>query len=323
VFVDMLPGQGGAVVWARRLRLKLARTVATRLGLPLLEALGPATALLRQARQLPADLTIVHNEVPHWVVPEERAGRPLAKIRATEGALLNRAAYVSTTSHALAAALQARYGGRRPLVISNAFPLQPDPRHGPPGDPPAFFWFSQTLGPGRGLALFLAAWRLTRESSRLVLLGQARAGFVDELRARLPPERRDQVEFLPLVPPAGLASVIARHDLGLALEQPFILNRDLTITNKILQYLNAGLAVVASDTAGQREVLAGAPEAGVLVDLHETTHLARQLDGLLADRGALAARQRAARRLAEGQYCWEHEAPRLQAAVASALVFQP
>ncbi len=343
VCVDLLPGQGGAAVWGRRFRLRLARTLATRLGLPLMEALGPAAALLRQARRLPADLTIVHNEVPHWagthlladgrrvaadmedwhsedLLPGERAGRPLARIRATERALLHRASYVSTTSHALAVALQARHGGRSPLVFSNAFPLQPDPRRGPPGEPPAFFWFSQTLGPGRGLELFLAAWRLTREPSRLVLLGSPRAGYVEELRARLPSERQGRVELLPLVPPDGLASIIARHDLGLALEQPFILNRDLTITNKILQYLNAGLAVVASDTAGQREVLAGAPEAGVLVELAETTQLAGRLDGLLADRGALAARSRAARRLAEDQYCWEHEAPRLLNAVTTALV---
>jgi glycosyltransferase involved in cell wall biosynthesis len=340
--VDMLPGRGGPAVWGRRLRLRLARTLATRLGWPLMEAMGPAGALLSHARRLPGDLTIVHNEVAHWVgtrllaegrrvaadmedwhsedlLPEERAGRPLARIRATERALLHRAAYVSTTSHALAAALQARHGGARPLVISNSFPLQSDPRRGPPGDPPAFFWFSQTLGPGRGLGQFLAAWRLTREPSRLVLLGQSRAGFGEELRARLPPERREQMELRPLVPPAELATIIARHDLGLALEQPFIPNRDLTITNKILQYLNAGLAVVASDTAGQREVLAGAPEAGLLVELHETTQLARQLDRLLADRATLAARQRAARKLAEDQYCWEREAPRLLNAVETAL----
>jgi len=341
VTVDLLPGMGcpGAVVWQRRIRQRLARSLATRLGLPLMEALGPASALLRQARRLPADLTIVHNEVPHWVgtrllsigrrvaadmedwhtedlLPEERAGRPLARMRATERVLLNHAAYVSTTSQALADALWSRHGGRRPVVISNAFPLQPDPHQGAPVEPPAFFWFSQTLGPGRGLGLFLAAWGLTRHPSRLVLLGQPRAGFAGELLARLPEDRRGRVEFLPLAPPAALASIIARHDVGLALEQPFILNRDLTITNKILQYLNAGLAVVASNTAGQREVLAHAPAAGLLVNLQETTRLASELDQLLADQPALAARQRAARQLAVDHYCWEHEVPRLLAAVA-------
>jgi glycosyltransferase involved in cell wall biosynthesis len=107
--------------------------------------------------------------------------------------------------------------------------------------------------------------------------------------------------------------------VGLALEQPFIVNRNLTVTNKILQYLNAGLAIVASDTAGQREVLARQPEAGVIVELHETTRFAETLDSLLADRTALSRRQAAARKLAEDAYCWEREAPRLLALVARVL----
>ena len=44
---------------------------------------------------------------------------------------------------------------------------------------------------------------------------------------------------------AAIATV-ARHDIGLALEQPFIVNRDLTITNKILQYMNAVRALRGS-----------------------------------------------------------------------------
>jgi glycosyltransferase involved in cell wall biosynthesis len=243
----------------------------------------------------------------------------LRKLQDIERILLHRAAYVSTPSHVLAEALHARHGGRPPIVIGNSFPLQPTPRAGPPGTPPAFFWFSQTLGPGRGLELFLAAWRCTQCPSRLVLLGEDRSDFAARLLASLPDSHRERVTFLSLVPPHDLPAVIAQHDIGLALEQPFIVNRDLTITNKILQYLNAGLAVVASTTAGQREVLQQGPAAGIQVELGETTRLAEQLDRLLADRDGLAARQGAARELAERVYCWEQEAPRLVAAVNSAL----
>jgi len=54
---------------------------------------------------------------------------------------------------------------------------------------------------------------------------------------------------------------IAEHDIGFAGETPSIRSRDLTATNKILQYLLAGLAVVASDTAGQRECAGQASDA--------------------------------------------------------------
>ena len=223
----------------------------------------------------------------------------------------------------LARALQAKYGGRCPAVISNCFPLQPDPHRGPVGQPPAFFWFSQTLGPGRGLELFLSAWRQTRQPSRLSLLGQPSPGFDRLLLSHLPAACHPLVSFLPPVLPADLPATIARHDVGLALEQSSIVNRDLAVTNKILQYLNAGLAIAASDTSGQREVLAQRPDAGFLLNLSDPGDTANRLDQLLSDRPELSRRQHAARRLAEEVYCWEKEAPRLLSLVAEALQTRP
>ncbi|MEO0055698.1 MAG: hypothetical protein RLZZ50_1645 [Verrucomicrobiota bacterium] len=328
--IDLLDGPRA---WLRRAAVRLARDCASRGGLATIHALGPASALLRRARAIPADLVIVHNEIAHWaglrmiaagrrvaadiedwhsedLLPEHRVGRPLSSLRRVERALLHRAAYVSTTSHALAEGLHARYGGRRPAVITNSFSLPPAPRSAA-GEPPSFFWFSQTTGPGRGLEAFATAWAGTSSASRLVLLGQIAGDFDRRILGLLPESRRRDVEFLPPVPPAALPGLIARHDIGLALEQPDIVNRDLTITNKILQYLGGGLSIVATPTAGQREVMANAPEAGVLESFADPVAAAGVLDALLADRNALAARRAAARRLAESRYCWEQEAPNL------------
>lgn len=341
--VDLIPGYSAnrATLILRRGISWLARKRPPALKLGQSLALGPVSELLKKTRTLPADLTIVHNEAAHWVgaqllatgrrvaadiedwhsedlLPGTRFRRPLKLIRSVESLLLNRAVYTTTTSQALAHALHERYGGKRPEVISNSFPLQ-ETWHGHPNPTPSFFWFSQTLGPGRGLELFLAAWARTSRASRVVLLGEPQGDYGASLLARLPPDKRSQLSFRPLVAPTELPAVIAEHDIGLALEQSFIVNRDLTITNKILQYLNAGLAVVASDTAGQREVLSHAPDAGIIVKLTETTELAGTLDRLLADRDTLARRQAAARRLAEQVYCWEKEAPKLLALVEGAL----
>lgn len=339
----LAPGLAG---FHYRLSAWLARkgTVAFKWQTP--RSLGPVRAQLQRARTLKADLAIVHNEGPHYIgtrllgegwrvcadiedwhsedlMPQDRVSRPQRLLREVEAALLRRCIHTTTTSHALSAALHARYGGARPHVITNSFPLQPAPNHPITDRPPAFFWFSQTLGPGRGLEHFLAAWARTTKPSRLVLLGEARRGFDELVRQRLPARFREQVSFLPLVPPTELPALIAQHDIGLALEQTFIVNRNLTITNKIIQYLNAGLAVVASDTAGQREVLAHDPTAGIVVETHETTAFARTLDDLIGDRAALLARQQAARRLAENVYCWEREEPRLLALVERALQSSP
>jgi glycosyltransferase involved in cell wall biosynthesis len=343
VALDQFSGRGisGARAFCSRLRTWIAKR-CTRFGLQSTQALGPTGALGGMARDFEADLTIVHTEMPFsigcdllargrrvaadfedWhsrdLLPETRSTRPIRLIAAAERELLRRSAYASTTSHAMAKALQGAYGGSLPLVISNSFPLQQ--RYSPPapGNPPSFFWFSQTIGPGRGLELFLAAWQQTVHGSRLTLLGDIDDGYRSSLIQRLPVKRRESLHFLPITSPDDLPAVIAEHDIGVALELNYPMSRGLTITNKILQYLNAGIAVVASDTPGQREVLARSKGAGVLVDLFQTGELAAQLDRILADRPLLESMKREARRAAVEAYCWEREAPRLIAAVGSAL----
>lgn len=338
--VDLLSGSPSRAFLVRA-RTALARRL-NRFGASRIEALGPAPELLAKARRIPADLTIVHNEISHWVglrlmrdgrrvsadiedwhsedlLPEARRERPLPALRALERTLLHSAEYVTTTSEALADALHARYGGVRPSAIMNAFPLQPSPEARAAGTIPRFFWFSQTIGLGRGLEAFIAAWASCSQRSRLVLLGDVDEAYRNRLVALATPARAADLEFLPIVPAAELPGVIARHDVGLALEDASIPNRDLTVTNKILQYLNAGLAVVASPTAGQREVLAHAPEAGIVADFGDPRRMAVVLDDFVADRGRLESRRRAARELAEARYCWEREAPKLVALVRSAL----
>jgi len=333
-----------------RLRTWLARKL-TALGFPSVHALGPYSALLHATAATPADLTIVHTELglcigrallgqrriaadfEDWhsedLLPSARQHRPLRQLRAAERELLHRAAYVVTTSECLADALHARYRGTRPQVLTNSFPVRsasapssdlPTTRSSllTTSSIPSLFWFSQTLGPGRGLEAFLAAWQRMRSRSKLVLLGEPVAGYADSLLSPLSSEQRARVQLRPLVSPTDLPDVIAQHDVGLALEQRHNPNHDLTISNKILQYLNAGLAVVASDTCGQREVLARA-QVGLLAPFEDPAAAAGVLDSLLQDRTRLDACQRAAGALAESHYCWEREEPRLLALVERAL----
>jgi glycosyltransferase involved in cell wall biosynthesis len=159
--------------------------------------------------------------------------------------------------------------------------------------------------------------------SHVFLLGGELQGYREKILRRLPPRRRDLVGFIPFVPPESLPQKLTGFDLGLALEPRWPRNKDLTISNKIFQYFNAGLAVVATDTAGQSEALRSVPDAGLLVAAHETGELARQLDCLLAEPARLRAMQTASRRAAEEQFCWEREVPHLLAAVDRALTAAP
>ena len=330
--------------FAQRSATWLARRLCSQLGIETAQALGPASALLRRARAFPADLTIAHTEIPLWVAQHleadgrrvavdmedwysedllfgDRRSRPLRLLHRAEAFALRHAAYVSLPSACMADGLRKLHGGKKPLVLHNCFPLQPNPRTLRPetGGPPRFIWFSQTIGPGRGLELFIAAWARTTQPSELCLLGDERAGYREKLLSRLPTERHAHLHFFPSVPPGELPGRLAEFDIGLALEPRWPVNRNIAITNKILQYLNAGLAIVATDTDGQQEVMRAAPDCGLLVTAHETAEFAMRLDALLGDRARLRAAQQAARAAAEREFCWERETPRLLAAVAGAL----
>ena len=321
-----------------------ARQLCSEFEIETAQTLGPAGALLRFARSFPADLTIVHTEIPIWAAQHlirdgrkvavdvedwysedllfaDRQSRPINLLRKAESFALQHAAYSSATARSMADALAEAYHGPPSLVIRNSFPLQPRSRvDTPPREgPPRFIWFSQTIGPGRGLELFFAAWAKTTHPSQVFLLGDERPGYREKLLGRLPPSRRGDVHFIPLVTPEQLPDKLAEFDIGLALEPRWPLNRNITITNKILQYLNAGLAVIATDTAGQKEVMQAAPDSGLLITAHETTEYAEKLDTLLGDSARLRATQLAARAAAAREFCWEQETPRLLAAVARAL----
>lgn len=333
-FADFL--QRGAT-WA-------ARRICSELEVETAQTLGPASALLRFARRFPADLTIVHTEIPIWAAQHliadgrrvavdvedwysedllyaDRQSRPIRLLRHAEQFALRHAVYSSATAQSMADALTNAYHCPPPIVLRNSFPLQPVSRADRPAttEAPSFIWFSQTIGPGRGLELFFAAWARTTAPSKVYLLGDERPGYRQKLLDRLPAGRRGDLHFIPLVTPEQLPGRLAEFDIGLALEPRWPLNRNITITNKILQYMNAGLAVIATDTAGQQEVMAAAPECGLLIAAHETTEYAAKLDALIGDHARLRAAQLASRAAAEREFCWERETPRLLAAVARAL----
>ena len=275
----------------RRVRRKAAHLAHRAIGRESPGRLGYAVApLLARAREIEADLYIAHSEqglyaawqlmrqgrrvgvdMEDWfsedLLPQARRGRPLKLLRFLEGELLRRGAYASCPSRAMSEALAGTYGGKAPVVLYNAFPWADrqtfDGRSCDRRDPglPSIFWYSQTLGPGRGIEDLVAALPLLERTAEVHLRGRAVADFEAGIRSRLPQAWQQRLFFHPLVANNELASRVAEHDIGFAGEVPHCRSRDLTVTNKILHYLVGGLAVVASDTAGQREVAARAPGA--------------------------------------------------------------
>ena len=116
-------------------------------------------------------------------------------------------------------------------------------------------------------------------------------GFENWLAHRVPEAWRGRIMVHGLVSYSELLSRITEHDIGFAGETPLIRNKDLTVSNKILQYLLGGLAVVASDTSGQREVARGAP-GGVFLYPSRDAHAWRRALTPFLDRSAPSGRPR-------------------------------
>lgn len=332
------PGFAGSLVrfWCRA-RVKAARVAFRFLGLESASQFGYAAAALRDAALgTQADLYIAHSEVglaaasellrrgrrigvdmEDWfsedMLPEARAAQPFRMLREMERTLLRASAHSSCPSQVMSGALAREYGCRPPAVVYNAFPwtdrARLDGRRVDRRDPgmPSIHWVSQTLGHGRGLEDLLAALPLLRQPAQVHLRGHPVAGFEQWLRKQLPADWRGRVFVHDLVPNDELLSRIAEHDVGFAGERKYCRSRDLTVTNKILHYLCGGLAVVASETAGQAEIAALAPGAVFLYPAGDSKALAARIDQLLGDPASLAAAKRAALAAAERALCWEKQ----------------
>ncbi len=123
----------------------------------------------------------------------------------------------------------------------------------------------------------------------------------------IPEQWRSQLFIHPLVSNQDLPHRIAEHDVGLALETPFCKSRDLTVTNKLFQYLQSGLATMATNTAGQREIMAQIPEAGELIPYDDPLALAEAINTYGHDRDRLKKAQRAAYQVGQTKFCYENQ----------------
>jgi glycosyltransferase involved in cell wall biosynthesis len=332
--------------WMSRLRRYLARRRFARTGSFTPELLGLFPRETRRfAGAFRADLTIAHSEGGLWVatrlqrdglrvgvdyedwfsedlLPADRIGRPCATIREMEGALLRSCRYTVTTSGALSGELQRTFAAPAPCVVYNTFPEAPiDGRRidRPDSSVPSLHWFSQTIGPSRGLETLFAALPLLHHRCQVTLRGRLLPAYRSWLESFVPGDRRASLHILPLVPNSELPSRLAEHDVGLALEQADNPSRDLTITNKFFQYLQAGLAVIATDTRGQQEAARLAPAACALVPQRNAAALAAAIDVLLADAQGLARAKAAAREAAQTVFAWERQQKVLTARAQEAL----
>lgn len=254
--------------------------------------------------------------------PDYDAERRL--VRAIEDRHLRGCAHVTAASPGIADAYVEAYGVKRPEVVLNVFPLTQAPpgptARGTAAPGPSLYWFSQTIGPDRGLECAVRAIGLAEARPHLYLRGTPVAGFVDRLEEiAIGCGATGRLHILPPDAPDKMERLAAAFDIGLCGEPAHTRNNAVALSNKLFTYLLAGIPVVMSDTPGQRgfAVEAGLTEQVYPVD--DAQVLAAMIDGLLGDPARLAAARAVAYRLGRERYNWENEIGSLLRAVRRAL----
>jgi glycosyltransferase involved in cell wall biosynthesis len=237
--------------------------------------------------------------------------------RRIEALYLPRCRHLTAASPEIARAYRDRYGMTMTPIL-NVFPLAQAPADPPAGrcsrrgGPLFVYWFSQTIGPGRGLEPFIQAMGKLRGRVMLSLRGSDFLGYSSRLKALAADAGvADAVRFLPSAPPDEMARLAAHHDVGLAPELLTPPNRAICLSNKIFTYLLAGIPVLLSDTLAQRNISADLGDAARLMELTNPDSIAAALNPWAADGDALATAKLAAWRLGQIRFNWDVEKQKL------------
>ncbi|WP_263840183.1 glycosyltransferase [Salinibacter sp.] len=235
--------------------------------------------------------------------------------------------YVTAASPGIAAAYADELGIKEPTTILNVFPRSERSGRTPPnelreehpGSGISLYWYSQTIGPGRGLEMVVRAMGRIRgrddDTPRVTL--SLRGGWADGYESTLRSLAHSvgledtQIRHLARTPPDQLIERAAQHDIGLALEQPNSRNHDICVSNKILSYLLSGLPIMATDTRGQQYVHQQVPEAVQVCPINDAAALAERLLVWIHDSEARRRAKRAANRASESRFNWGEEKKRL------------
>jgi glycosyltransferase involved in cell wall biosynthesis len=226
---------------------------------------------------------------------------------------LKRVAVVTAASPGIADAYAARYRIPPPTPILNVFPRSLRPpalRETETTGPLTLYWFSQVIGPDRGLEDVVQAMGMLKGCDiRLHLQGSWPAAYREDLMGLASSHGVDseRIVYLPTAPPDDLVHIAARYDIGLSLERRDPINRDICQTNKLFVCLLAGNALALTDTAGQRAIACDISDAAFLYSPGDASALASQLRRWHDDRAALQRAREAAWEAGERRYNWDVE----------------
>jgi glycosyltransferase involved in cell wall biosynthesis len=348
-FVDWRFGSAPWMYWTSRIRHRAACWTA-----PWIQATGAAEAavsritpeLRRAASRIDADLYIAHNlgALPAAWYAARRHGARLgfdaedchtgqmarddrmrAVVERVEQRYLPDCDYVTASSPQIADAYHDAYGIPTPRCVLNVFPKAQRPaapKSRPQALPLTLYWFSQTIGPDRGLEDVVRAMGRTPSNGAILhVRGFWAADYERQLR-HLAADNGvgdERIVSHPVAAPDEMVRRCATYDVGLALEAGRTRNSDLALPNKIFTYLLGGQAILATRTTAQRWLLDHVGEAALGYDPGDVDTLAAHLRRWIENPEALASARRASWACGDCRFNWEVESQGFLDVVRTAL----
>jgi glycosyltransferase involved in cell wall biosynthesis len=192
--------------------------------------------------------------------------RPVLKLAQLEEFAIKNGIFCTAASNSMSDALMSTYNARKKITtIYNSFPKTSSTED---CEMESGFvrvlWTSRTVGPDRGLETLVEALVLMQTPIEVHIIGECSIEYRNFILSSLKGTKH-LIVFIDFIKHTDLMKKIQWYHIGLAIEQYTPESRNKTITNKILQYIQAGLKVLATDTDGQSEVANYFPESVFLV----------------------------------------------------------
>jgi glycosyltransferase involved in cell wall biosynthesis len=221
---------------------------------------------------------------------------------------------VVTTNPSRAAELIRRHGNREVVVLANV-PERVDPIQPlDPGFPKGrrILLYQGGIYAGRAFEETIRAL-VALEDFHFVILGFGRESVVANLSQYAEAHGvRDRLTFLPPRPFSQLVNTAAGATVGIVPVRPNDFSDYTGDTNKLFEYLMAGLPVVVSDLPEMRRVVeSGELKVGEFFDPKSPATIVAAVRRVVDDPANYEARRREARRLALEKYNWEIEEVKL------------
>lgn len=268
----------------------------------------PATIKAAQKNNSKAGIDFEDHYSGQW----EKHSKNYKEYKWIEDKFIPEVSFCTAASPLIAAKYKNDYPYLTPVTINNVFSkmhLQSSLRPHNQDDTLKLFWFSQTVGKGRGIEEIIKAIGKLNGDISCTVLGSCDMKMKTELLhiANENGVNENQINFLDPVSPGEIFSIAARHHIGLALESEGTINRDICLTNKIFTYLLSGLAIIATDTSAQKLFLEIHKGVGYYFQKGNVNNLAELILGYQNNPDLLKQHRSNALKLAAETMNWEEE----------------